>query len=284
MSNLENLLLFAAIISLGLSVLFSIWRFIALRIPAREAVGAQTVTVSSRNRLPGYSTITVTAAGLIVITLTIIVRAIETGHGPFSNMYEFSIAFAWGIMAIGFYFWWRYRLFVLITIGSIIALGLLIFANSLPSQVVPLAPALQQSLLLTVHVASAVISYGAFTIGFAAAVAYLIRSISQNAGHKEAVTLDIIGYRTVMIGFLFMTLVIILGALWADIAWGRYWGWDPKETASLVTWLLFAGYLHARIMRGWRGRKSAILLIIGFMAVLFTFFGNYIFAGLHSYG
>ena len=81
-----------------------------------------------------------------------------------------------------------------------------------------------------------------------------------------------------------MTLLIVLGALWADIAWGRYWGWDPKETASLGTWLIYSGYLHTRIIRGWRGRKSAILMVIGFVAVILTFFGNYIFSGLHAYG
>ena len=80
-----------------------------------------------------------------------------------------------------------------------------------------------------------------------------------------------------------MTLVIILGAIWADIAWGRYWGWDPKETASLVTWLIYAGYLHARAVGRWRGRKTALIIIFGFIAVIFTFFGNYIFSGLHSY-
>jgi ABC-type transport system involved in cytochrome c biogenesis permease subunit len=90
-------------------------------------------------------------------------------------------------------------------------------------------------------------------------------------------------YHSVVIGFPFLTLTILLGALWADIAWGRYRGWDPKETASLVTWLLYAAYLHARIMRHWKGTKAAALLLIGFLAVLFTFFGNYIFSGLHAY-
>ena len=79
------------------------------------------------------------------------------------------------------------------------------------------------------------------------------------------------------------TLVIVLGAIWADIAWGMFWSWDPKETASLVTWLIYAGYLHARVLRKWRGRKCAALLIVGFVAVLFTFFGNYLFGGLHAY-
>ena len=95
--------------------------------------------------------------------------------------------------------------------------------------------------------------------------------------------LDTISYRAVVIGFPFLTLVILLGTLWADIAWGRYWGWDPKETASLVTWLIYAAYIHARVMRGWRGARSALLLIIGFATILLTFFGNYIFSGMHAY-
>ena len=86
-----------------------------------------------------------------------------------------------------------------------------------------------------------------------------------------------------VIGFPFLTLAILLGAFWANIAWGRYWGWDPKETASLVTWLIYAAYLHARAVRGWRGIRSAVLIIVGFVAVLLTFFGNYIFTGLHAY-
>jgi cytochrome c-type biogenesis protein CcsB len=199
-------------------------------------------------------------------------------------MYEFAIAFSWGILAAGLFFWWRYRILLLNTISAVIALGLMLFAQSRTSQVIPLVPALQQSVLLTTHVASAVISYGAFTIGFAAAILYLVRSHRKAAGDSDSEILDDISYHTVMVGFPFMTLVIVLGALWADVAWGSYWSWDPKETASLVTWLLYAAYLHARVMRGWRGRRAAILLIIGFAAVIITFFGNYLFSGLHSYG
>ena len=87
-----------------------------------------------------------------------------------------------------------------------------------------------------------------------------------------------------MIAYPLLTVMIILGAIWADIAWGRYWSWDPKETAALVTWLIYGAYLHARVARGWRGDRSAYLLILGFVAILFTFFGNYFFGGLHSYG
>jgi ABC-type transport system involved in cytochrome c biogenesis permease subunit len=218
-------------------------------------------------------------AGVLAISASLILRAVTTGHGPFSSMYEFSIAFSWGILVMAIIFGQVYKLHLIRTIGVIIALAMLIFASSLSSKSAPLVPALQQSLLLTTHVMSAVISYGALTIGFVAAVVYLFKNFSS----KEAEILDRLSYHSVMIGFPFLTLVIILGAIWADIAWGKYWSWDPKETASLVTWLLYASYLHARITRGWRGKKAAILLIIGFAAVLLTFFGNYIFSGLHSY-
>ena len=81
-----------------------------------------------------------------------------------------------------------------------------------------------------------------------------------------------------------MTMVIVLGAVWAEIAWGRYWSWDPKETAALMTWLIYGAYIHARVTKDWRGNRSAWLLILGFVAVIFTFFGNHWFGGLHSYG
>lgn len=218
-------------------------------------------------------------ASLIAVTLSLVLRAIQTGHGPFSSMYEFSVAFAWGIMLMALIFSRLYRLRLIGLIGAAGALGLMIFAANLSSRAAPLMPALQQSLLLSTHVGSAVISYGALAIGFGAAIAYLFKSPEQ----PEAEVLDRLSYHCVIIGFFFLTLVIILGAIWADIAWGRYWNWDPKETASLVTWLLFAAYLHARLTRGWKGKKAAVLLIAGFAAVLFTFLGNYIFNSLHAY-
>jgi ABC-type transport system involved in cytochrome c biogenesis permease subunit len=265
--NLESGMLTAAIICLGMALLFYIWRYLAGR------------SVGNSIKIPGYLNLAMLIIGLLSITVSLTARAISTGHGPFSNMYEFAAAFSWGIVIMGLFFWWRYKMPVISAAGTLVALALLLFARTLPSQSAPLVPALQQSLLLTTHVASAVISYGAFTIGFGSAVIFLIR------GNKgiESDKLDEISYHTVLVGFPFMTLVIVLGALWADVAWGKYWSWDPKETASLVTWLLYAVYLHARVMRGWKGRRAAILLIIGFAAVLITFFGNYVFNGLHSY-
>jgi cytochrome c-type biogenesis protein CcsB len=100
----------------------------------------------------------------------------------------------------------------------------------------------------------------------------------------ELPVLDELGYQLILLGFLFLTVGIITGAVWANSAWGRYWGWDPKETWSLITWLIYATLLHGRLTRGWHGKHIAFLSIIGFAAVLFTYFGVNLLPGLHSYG
>jgi ABC-type transport system involved in cytochrome c biogenesis permease subunit len=230
-----------------------------------------------------YGTI-LTVNAFAFLTGSLIFRAIESGHGPFSNMYEFSLAFSWGAIAIYLYFEVQYHIRSLALMVLPIALGLLVYATTVPSEIDPLVPALQQNLLLTVHVATAVGAYGAFALAFGAAVLFLIQRRDTIRWLPKRSVLDEMGHRAVMVGFPLMASVIILGALWAQIAWGSYWTWDPKETASLVTWLIYGGYLHARVVRGWRGERSAMLLIGGFAATLFTYYGNYFFGGLHSYG
>jgi cytochrome c-type biogenesis protein CcsB len=220
---------------------------------------------------------------LTLLTVFLVLRAVRVGHGPFTGMFEFSAAFVWGILLMSQFFSWKYGVFAVNLFGTSAGAVLLLYAGTLPSEASPLVPALQNSLLLSAHVFSAVIAYGAFTVGFLSSLMYLVQERGRFRSLPDAQTLERISYHSVVVGFSFMTLVIVLGALWADIAWGRYWGWDPKETASLVTWLLYAVYLHTRILKNWKGRKSAVLLIIGFAAVLFTFFGNYLFSGLHSY-
>jgi ABC-type transport system involved in cytochrome c biogenesis permease subunit len=226
--------------------------------------------------------------GFLLLGASLVFRTLATGHGPFSNMYEFSIAFAWGILGVYLWFEHKYHQRILGLVALPAALGLLLYAIYLAntegaSSVEPLVPALQNNLLLSVHVATAIVAYGSFTIAFAAALLFLAQPESGRWGLPKPAVLDEIGYRAIVIGFPFLTLTIVLGAVWADVAWGRYWGWDPKETASLVTWFIYGAYLHARVMRGWRGRKAAILLIIGFGATLLTYFGNLFFGGLHSY-
>jgi cytochrome c-type biogenesis protein CcsB len=279
MFGIESLTLNLAIILLVVSVVVGV---IALVVR-----GPQTnIKVSRRSVNPAIDTgaVILMALSLVVLTISVIARWIQTGHGPFSSMYEFAVGFSWGVIVIGLIFQWRYKASFLKIVSMIIAIALLLFAASQPSRAIPLVPALQQSYLLTAHVASAVIAYGTFTSGFAAAVLYLIQKRKNFSWMPGVDQLDDMSYRAVVVGFPFLTLLIILGALWANIAWGKYWSWDPKETASLVTWLFYVAYMHARLIRGWKDSRAAILLIIGFAAVLFTFFGNFIFSGLHAYG
>jgi ABC-type transport system involved in cytochrome c biogenesis permease subunit len=220
---------------------------------------------------------------LLFLTGSLVSRAIQTGHGPFANQYEFSVAFGWGMVAAYVYFEHRYHVRTLALLVLPIAAALLLYAMTVGSTAVPLVPALQNNLLLTVHVALAIVSYGAFSVGCAAGALYLMQPEEGRRGFPKPDLLDEISYRSVVIGFPLLTMVIILGAVWAEVAWGTYWSWDPKETASLVTWLVYGAYLHARVARGWRGRRAAWLIMVGFAAVLFTFFGNLFFGGLHSY-
>lgn len=225
-----------------------------------------------------------TINAFVFLTGALAFRWAAAGHGPFSNMYEFSLSFAWGALAVHLYFEFRYGLRALAVLVLPVCLAMLAYAATLPSDIDPLVPALQNDVLLTLHVMVAVAAYGAFALSFAAAVLFLINRRDRIKWLPRRALLDEVGYKAVMFGFPMMALVIILGAVWAEVAWGQYWSWDPKETASLVTWLLYGGYLHARVVRGWKGERSAYLLIGGFAAVLFTYFGNYFFGGLHSYG
>ncbi len=283
MDNIETISLVFSIIGIILSIVFYMIAFIRKRSQTSNHEGTTSKNnVSVKSWFDITANITVVIA-IIFITVAMISRAIETGHGPFSNMYEFALAFSWGIILAGFVFHLKYKTGSVLNISLIIALLLLIFARVQYTPPNNLMPALQQSALLSAHVASAVVAYGTLTIGFVAAVLYLIQNKYNLNWLPELEVLDNITYKSVIIGFPFLTLLIILGALWADIAWGRYWGWDPKETASLVTWLIYAAYMHTRLLKGWKGVRASILLIAGFLAIAFTFFGNYIFSGLHSY-
>jgi cytochrome c-type biogenesis protein CcsB len=213
----------------------------------------------------------------------LVARTVETGHGPFANQYEFSVAFGWGVLAAYVFAEWQYHVRTLALVVLPIAAALLAYAMTVGSAAIPLVPALQNSQLLTLHVAFAILAYGALSVACAAGVLYLIQPESGRKGLPRPELLDEIAYRAVIVAFPMLTLVIVLGAVWANQAWGTYWSWDPKETASLVTWLIYGAYLHARVARGWRGRKAAWLLMLGFAAVLFTFFGNLFFGGLHAY-
>lgn len=220
---------------------------------------------------------------LVALTGTLVARSIATGHAPFSNQYEFAVSFAWGLLAAQVYFEWRYRVRALALLVLPITLAMLLYASTTDATAAPLLPALQNHLLLTLHVVTAVLAYGAAGVAFGAGVLYLLAPRLPLRGLPSQELLDEIGYRGVVFAFPLLTIMIILGAIWADIAWGHYWSWDPKETAALVTWLIYGAYLHARVVRDWRGTRAAWLLIVGFLAILFTYFGNLFFGGLHAY-
>jgi cytochrome c-type biogenesis protein CcsB len=225
-----------------------------------------------------------TLCSIAVLGLSLLLRGIVVGRGPWGNMFEFTVAFATSMVA-GYAF--LARRYPIRSIGFLplgVALGLLLYASSLPREISQLVPALQNPPLLTIHVGMAVLSYGIFATSFAAGVGYLIQGgqdrIAWLPSHK---VLDEVAYRAVIIGFPIFATMIILGSWWASIAWSRYWGWDPKETAALVTWLTYAVYLHARNQRSWAGRPAALLLVVGFAMVLITYSGSLWFSGLHAY-
>ena len=257
---------------------------------ATATSGSTAVTAASTgpSTLPGETVGAVaqgiTWAAFLMLGGSLLTRAIIVERGPWGNMYEFSIAFAVGILGGYLLLERRYPIGSIAFLPLGVALFLVGYAATLPATIEPLVPALDNAPLLTIHVAMAMISYGVLAISFAAAVGYLAQGRRDRfawlPSHK---VLDEVAYRSVIIGFPIFATMIILGSYWASIAWGRYWGWDPKETAALVTWLIYAVYLHARSQRGWAGRPAALILVIGFGAVLFTYFGNLIFAGLHSY-
>lgn len=233
---------------------------------------------------PGAIAHAFTWIAFLALGAGLLARGIVVGRGPWGNMYEFSIAFAFGILGGWLFLRRRYAIAPVGFLPIGVALFLAGYAATLPATIEPLVPALDNAPLLTIHVAMAMVAYGIFATSFGAAVAYLVQGPNDRVrwlpSHR---VLDEAAWRAVVIGFPVFATMIILGSWWASIAWGRYWGWDPKETAALVTWLIYAVYLHARGQRGWAGRPSALILVVGFGAVLFTYFGNLFFSGLHSY-
>ncbi len=242
----------------------------------------------------------VTSFGFVAHTAAIILRWVESyqmgiGHAPLSNLFESMVFFAWAIVLIHLFFEFKYK-FKIESMGAFASpfasLAMFFACFFFDTEISPLVPALQ-SQWLVYHVITCFLGYGAFAVSCGASIIYLIKigreeknlpSRSLMSFFPDSKFLDQLNYKVIIIGFPMLTMGIITGAAWAYYAWGRYWGWDPKETWSLITWFIYAAFLHARFARGWRGKKSAILSIIGFAAVLFTYLGvNLILSGLHSY-
>ncbi|MBI4496123.1 MAG: c-type cytochrome biogenesis protein CcsB [Deltaproteobacteria bacterium] len=239
-------------------------------------------------------------ATLALQSAAILLRWVESyrlghGHAPLSNMYESLVFFSWCI-ALLYLLWERKLKFqVLGAFAMPFAFLFIAYASLVPgvsSRIDPLIPALQSN-WLHAHVITCFLSYALFALSCAMGIMYLLKDRRRQRGLPETSltallppleALDALAYRAVAIGFPLLTLGVVTGAAWANYAWGSYWSWDPKETWSLITWFVYAVFLHARLAREWRGRRIAVLSIVGFVAVIFTYFGvNYVLSGLHSY-
>ncbi len=214
------------------------------------------------------------------------------GRAPLSNLYESLVFFALAIAALYLVVEKRQGHHTMGAFVMPLAFLCLAYASLSPNishRIQPLLPALKSNWLIA-HVITCFIGYAGFAIAFCLSLMVFLRKNNTEEGASiwsripDLHSLDELTHKMVMLGFLFLTLGIITGAVWANSAWGRYWGWDPKETWSLITWFIYATFLHARLMRGWQGRKAAILSIVGFGAVLFTYLGVNLLPGLHSYG
>jgi len=236
-----------------------------------------------QRRLATPATI-VLAASAAAQTLYLVLRWVAAGRAPFSNMFESLVLFAWAIVVIYLAMRVRLEIPVLGAATALLAVLTLAYASTFEADIRPLMPALRSN-WLTVHVFTCFLGYGGFALAFAASVCFLIMARRTGDAREEIVrALELAQDKTISFGFLFLTAGIITGAVWANSAWGTYWSWDPKETWSLITWFVYAVYLHCRFMRGWKGPRAAWVSILGFGSVIFTYFGvNYLLSGLHSY-
>ena len=238
----------------------------------------------------------VLVAGFIMNTAGILLRWVESyqmgyGHAPFSNMYESLVFFSWTVCLLYLFVEYKYKeriVGVFATPLIFLAIAYASLAPGMESEISPLIPALKSNWLIA-HVITCFLGYAGFAVAFGLSTMYLIRPESTDqsgllANLPVPAVIDELTYQMIVFGFLFLTIGIITGAVWANSAWGSYWSWDPKETWSLITWFVYATLLHLRMMRGWHGKRIAWVSIVGFMAVLFTYFGvNYFLSGLHSY-
>ena len=250
-------------------------------------------------RRAGNIGMSLTWLGTLLLGLGILFRGLSAGRVPIGNMYEFSLAAGFAVsltsclMSISRDLRW---LGLFISIPVLLDLGLAL--TVLYTESAQLVPALN-SYWLAIHVSAAVVCIGAFTIGAALSGLYLVAQAAEDrvATGKEpgrssafaqripsADRLDLMSYRIHAFMFPIWTFAVIAGAIWAEAAWGRYWGWDPKETWAFITWVIYAAYLHARATAGWRGKKAAYVALAGYATILFNYFVVNIFVqGLHSY-
>lgn len=230
----------------------------------------------------------VMAAGGAALTAAIVIRAFSVGHLPVTNGYEYLSIFGWSAVLLYFVFVFIFKQHFLGAFVAPVVFMLIVSASLLPKESnEQLVPALQ-SAWLQIHVTLAALSEAAFGVAFAANMMFFLKKVSSPSPFSQRLPsfgrLDILSHKAIIIGYpLFTVGALFAGAIWAEQAWGAFWSWDPKEVCSLVVWLIYTLYFHLRLMHGWRGGKSAVISIIGFIAAVLTFFANMFLGGLHAY-
>jgi cytochrome c-type biogenesis protein CcsB len=223
----------------------------------------------------------VSVAGLVPQGIAIGMRWIEVGHGPYLGFYEVVSSYAFiSVVVLGLVVWRRPQL--RITGVAIMPVAVLMLGGAMLAPKSPLEiTAKLASYWLTIHVTFAKLSYGSFIAAFAIGLVYLARERQVEKGARGGMlarlpgqpVLDDLSFRFVGVGFIFLTIMIVAGAIWANEAWGRYWNWDPIETWSLISWIVYAGYLHTRLTLGWRGSRAALYAVVALPVMVFTLIG-----------
>lgn len=228
--------------------------------------------------------------GLLLNLAGLVVRALLIGGLPLNNGFEFGLCFVFAVVVAYVVVEKKFKIGALGVFVMPVVVVISCWLISVDLTIQPVMPALR-SYWLAVHVSAAVISYGSFALSFAVSVAYLLkekREVDFQSRFSQELPglkiLDEISYKLIFIGMPFLTIMLVTGAVWAEYAWGAFWSWDPKETWALITWLVYAAYLHTRFLKGFKGKRAAWLSVLGFVAVIFTFFGvSYLLPGMHSY-
>ena len=322
LAELSDVLVYSSMVTLTIAmVLFSIALAKGRRLESIQDSALRNNSVSANVRMgstltlesPAVSTSVEQGAGrragnigMSIMWLTtlllggaLVARGIAAQRLPWGNMYEFSLAGGFAVVAAYCFLSIKRDLRWLglfVSIPVLLDLGLAV--TVLYTESAPLVPALR-SYWLAIHVTAAIVCMGAFTVGALLSSLYLVadnaeKRVAANTPTKKidalakrlpsSDRLDLMSYRIHAFMFPLWTFAVIAGAIWAEAAWGRYWGWDPKETWAFITWVVYAAYLHARATVGWRGRKAAYVAIAGYLTILFNYFVVNIYVqGLHSY-
>lgn len=246
--------------------------------------------VTQKENLRRHARMALLATGLLQ-SAYILFRLFETGYAPITSQHETIVFFAWATTWAYLSFRWRYTVKNFGSFISLLIFMLLCVAAMTSRVIAPLPPALQ-SLWLPIHAGIAVAAYAFLALAFCGGIMYLLQERelkSKRFGYfftrlPSLDSLDQLNSHCLTTGFILLTLGIITGSIWAHQAWGAYWQWDPKETWSLITWFLYAAQIHQRFSAGWRGKRAAVMAIIGFLSVLFTLWGvTFLLGGVHSY-